>query len=39
MICKNLNIKEYPDNWKEKQIFASHDFDRLLLLSGLDILF
>lgn len=34
-ICKNLKIKEYPDDGKEKQIFSSHDFDRLLLLGGL----
>jgi len=34
-ICKNLKIKDYPDDGKEKQIFSSHDFDRLLLLSGL----
>ncbi|MFA6198196.1 MAG: HEPN domain-containing protein [Patescibacteria group bacterium] len=34
-ICKNLKVKEYPDDGKEKQIFSSHDFDRLLLLSGL----
>ncbi|MBU1864766.1 MAG: HEPN domain-containing protein [Candidatus Omnitrophica bacterium] len=34
-ICKNLKIKEYPDDGKEKPIFSSHDFDRLLLLGGL----
>ncbi len=34
-ICKNLKIKEYPDDGKDKTIFSSHDFDRLLLLSGL----
>ncbi len=34
-ICKNLKIKEYPDDGKDKQIFSSHDFDRLLLLCGL----
>lgn len=34
-ICKNLNITEYPDNGKDKDIFLSHNFDRLLLLSGL----
>ncbi len=34
-ICKNLNIGEYPDDGKDKTIFSSHDFDRLLLLSGL----
>jgi len=35
MICKNLKINEYPDDGKDKTIFSSHDFDRLLLLSGL----
>ncbi len=38
-ICKNLKISEYPDddsNIKNaKTIFYSHDFDRLLLLAGL----
>lgn len=34
-ICKHLGLKEYPDDGKDKQIFSSHDFDRLLLLSGL----
>jgi HEPN domain-containing protein len=34
-ICKNLNIKSYPDDGNLKTIFSSHDFDRLLLLSGL----
>jgi len=34
-ICKNLNVKEYPDDGKDKTIFSSHDFDRLLLLTGL----
>ena len=29
-ICKNLRIKEYPDDGKDKQIFSSHDFDRPL---------
>ncbi|MCK5123576.1 MAG: HEPN domain-containing protein [Candidatus Pacebacteria bacterium] len=35
MICKNLKINEYPDDGKDKSVFSSHDFDRLLLLSGL----
>ena len=35
VICKNLRIDEYPDEGKDKTIFTSHDFDRLLLLSGL----
>ncbi len=34
-ICKHLNISEYPDTGDFKPIFSSHDFDRLLLLSGL----
>ena len=34
-ICKNLNIEQYPDDGTMKTIFSSHDFDRLLLLSGL----
>jgi len=34
-ICKNLKIKDYPDDGKDKNVFSSHDFDRLLLLSGL----
>ena len=35
IICKNLNIEQYPDDGTMKTIFSSHDFDRLLLLSGL----
>lgn len=35
MICKNLKINEYPDDGKDKNIFSTHDFDRLLLLAGL----
>ncbi len=34
-ICKNLKINEYPDDGKDKDIFSTHNFDRLLLLSGL----
>lgn len=34
-ICKNLNIQDYPDTGENKSIFSSHNFDRLLLLSGL----
>lgn len=34
-ICKNLKLSDYPDDGKDKQVFSSHDFDRLLLLSGL----
>jgi len=35
VICKNLNIDTYPDEGNDKKFFRSHDFDRLLLLSGL----
>lgn len=35
LICKHLKIDDYPDNGKDKQVFSSHDFDRLLLLAGL----
>ncbi len=34
-ICKHLNTSQYPDDGNFKTIFSSHDFDRLLLLSGL----
>lgn len=34
-ICKNLGVDEYPDDNAHKQAFRVHDFDRLLLLSGL----
>lgn len=34
-ICKHLQMKEYMDTGDMKGIFSSHDFDRLLLLSGL----
>lgn len=34
-ICKNLKIKDCPDDGKDKNVFSSHDFNRLLLLSGL----
>lgn len=35
VVCKNLKIQEYPDNGAHKEVFNSHNFDRLLLLSGL----
>lgn len=39
MICKNLKITDYPDDDSSiknaKTIFYSHDFDRLVLLAGL----
>lgn len=35
-ICHHLHMKEYIDTGNMKQVFLSHDFDRLLLLSGLN---
>ena len=34
-ICKHLQMKEYLDSGDMKNMFLSHDFDRLLFLSGL----
>jgi len=34
-ICKLLDISEYPSSGKLKSAYAVHDFDQLLLLSGL----
>lgn len=34
-ICRHLQLKEYLDTGDMKGVFLSHDFDRLLLLSGL----
>jgi hypothetical protein len=34
MICKRLNLIEYPDTGKYTDVFASHALDRLLILSG-----
>ncbi len=34
VICKKLKLTNYPDSGKHFDIFASHDFDRLLMLSG-----
>jgi len=34
-ICKLLDINEYPSDGKIKSVYAVHDFDQLLLLSGL----
>jgi len=34
IICKRLRLTEYPDTGRHKDVFASHDFDRLLMLSG-----
>ncbi|MCX6743518.1 MAG: HEPN domain-containing protein, partial [Candidatus Parcubacteria bacterium] len=35
LICKHLRINQYPDEGRNKDLFSCHDFDRLLLLSGL----
>jgi len=35
IICKLLDIDEYPSTGKLKSIYAVHDFYQLLLLSGL----
>ena len=34
-ICKLLGVNEYPPDAKVKQVYAVHDFEQLLLLSGL----
>ena len=34
-ICKCLNIESYPDDGEHKNIFSTHNFDRLLIFSGL----
>jgi len=34
IVCKTLNLKEYPDTGRHQDVFASHSFDRLLTLSG-----
>lgn len=34
VICKKLKLAIYPDSGKHFDVFASHDFDRLLMLSG-----
>jgi len=34
MICKRLNLTEYPDTGRYTDVFASHVLDRLLVLSG-----
>ncbi len=34
LICKKLNLDEYPDTGKHYDVFASHDLDRLMMLSG-----
>jgi len=35
-ICKLLDLDEYPDFGKFKPVYATHDFDVLLKLSGLE---
>ncbi len=34
-ICKHLQMREYLDSGDMKNMFWSHDFDKLLFLSGL----
>jgi HEPN domain-containing protein len=34
-ICRLLNVNEYPDTGKLKNVYGVHDLDQLLLLSGL----
>jgi len=34
-ICRHLQMKEYLDTGDMKNVFLSHNFDRLLFLSGL----
>jgi hypothetical protein len=34
-ICKLLEINDYPDSGKMKQVYAVHDLGQLLLLAGL----
>lgn len=34
-ICKLLEINDYPDSGKMKQVYAVHDLVQLLLLAGL----
>jgi len=34
-ICRNLNSFDYHDSGSHKQTFALHEFDKLLLMSGL----
>jgi len=34
-ICKLLDLSEYPSSGRLKSAYAVHDFDQLLLLSGL----
>lgn len=33
-ICRKLRLKVYPDTGDHRDVFASHSFDRLLMLSG-----
>jgi HEPN domain-containing protein len=34
-ICRLLGVNEYPSSGKLKSVYAVHDFNQLLLLSGL----
>ena len=33
-ICKKLNLTNYPDTGRHTGVFAVHELDRLLILSG-----
>lgn len=35
VVCKRLCLDSYPDDGNMQSVFRSHDFDRLLTLSGL----
>lgn len=35
-ICHLLNVDDYPDYGKYKQVYATHDFDVLLKMAGLE---
>lgn len=34
-ICNRLNLEEYPETGEDAQMFKTHRFDRLLMLSGM----
>jgi len=33
-ICKRLRLSQYPDSGRHHDVFSTHNFDRLLILSG-----
>lgn len=39
VICKTLGLTEYPQNRKTDTHFLTHNFDQLLVLSGMSVLF